>query len=568
MNALRPAPGGAHQRPLIEARGALLGAMPLMIGVKLLILAGSFGVPLFMMAVFDMVLAAQSEVTLAWLLGGLIIATIVAVAAEALRVAAAQAAGGRLAERLAGPAFDAAMRSGDTQALRDAETLRGFAASPAAVALLDAALAPLLLLVLALLAPSFAVFAVAVWMLLLAFGLAAERSARSSVVLANTATAATAIELGSAARGAEAVVGLGMLPALGDRWRSAEAIALALAGRAVRRSIAVAAMARGLRLLAGAGMVTLGALMVVDGSVTPGAMIAANLILARLLLPLESAAAAFRQFVDARSAWQRLDHALAAPQPRRDRTALPRPVARLLVDRLVFIPPGADRPALRGVSFSVEPGEVLGVIGSSAAGKSTLLRLVAGVESPSAGSVTLDGYATSLWDRADLATHVGMMPQHAPLPDATIAETIARLGAYKPAAVIAAAKAAGLHRVIGSLPFGYATPLAEAGFMLSGGQRQRLALARALFGEPCLVLLDEPDAQLDADGEATLAEVVAALKARGAAVVLTTHRPAVAGLADKLLLLNQGLVERSGPAAQVLRTLHEPPVRLLREAVA
>jgi ATP-binding cassette subfamily C protein len=359
------------------------------------------------------------------------------------------------------------------------------------------------------------------------------------------------------------VIGLGMLGTLADRWQRRQHHALCLAAQATRAVKRSETIVRVLRLAAGAGMVALGALLVIRGEISAGAMIAGNLILARVLVPFENAASASRQFSEARAAWRRLDAALAMTPSRRDSSALPRPAARLMADRLVFLPPGSDRPVLRGISFSLNAGEVLGIIGPSAAGKSTLLRLVLGMAAPTAGAVTLDGYGTALWDREDFARHVGFLPQHLALTDATVAETIARLAVPDPAAVIAAAKLAGLHQVIAALPHGYATTLAEAGLVLSGGQRQRLGLARALYGDPLLVVLDEPDAALDPDGEAVLMAAIATLRARGAMVVITSHRRAVIDAADKLLVLKHGLVDRYGDRATVLAELGLPPVRLV-----
>jgi ATP-binding cassette subfamily C protein len=411
-----------------------------------------------------------------------------------------------------------------------------------------------------------ALYAAASAALLLVLNLSLARAGRSGFVAANTAMAESGAEVGAAVRGAEAVIGLGMLGTLAERWQRRQHHALALAAQAVRAVKRSEVLVRVLRLAAGAGMVALGALLVIRGEITAGAMIAGNLILARLLVPFENAAAASRQFAEALAAWRRLDAALALPPPRRDRSSLPRPAARLVADRLVFLPPGSDRPVLRGISFSVGAGEVLGIIGPSAAGKSTLLRLVLGMAAPTAGTITLDGYGTALWDRGDFARHVGFLPQHLALTDATVAETIARLARPEPASVIAAAKAAGLHQVIAALPHGYATTLAEAGLILSGGQRQRLALARALHGNPLLVVLDEPDAALDAEGEAALMQAIAGLRARGAMVVVTSHRRAVIEAADTLLVLKHGLVDRYGPRATVLAELGQPAVRLVPTA--
>ncbi|WP_439577950.1 type I secretion system permease/ATPase [Elioraea sp.] len=548
------------------ARKASGTVLPLLLALNLLQLVSGLGLPLFLMSVFDRVFSTLSVPTLGALFIAFAIAMAVMAAAEGLRGVVLQAAGERLARRLAAPAFQAASALGAVQPLRDIEAMRAFAASPASGALLDGLWAPAFVLVLAMLDPAFAVYAVAAAIVLLLLNVLAERSGRSGLIAANMAAARSASEIGAAVRAAEAVVGLGMLGTLSARWRAAEAGALALAGRAVRRGKWVASFARALRMLATGGMVALGALLVIEGRVSAGAMIAANIILGRMLLPFESAAGAFRQFAEAIAAWRRLAEATALPPARRDRMALPRPAARLVADRVVFIPPGADRPVLRGVSFAIGPGEVLGVIGPSGAGKTTLLRLIVGMEAPTAGALTLDGYGTALWERADFARHVGYAPQHLALPDATVAETIARLGPVDPRTVIAAAKAADIHHAIAALPHGYATRLHEAGFLLSGGQRQRLAFARAVHGDPCVVVLDEPDAHLDVAGEAALVAAIERLRARGAAVVLTTHRRGLIVAADRLLVLKQGLVDRYGARGAVLADLEQPPIRLIRGA--
>jgi ATP-binding cassette subfamily C protein len=550
--------------PLARGASAAWAVAPVVVLLNALQALFGLALPLFLMAVFDRVLGTRSPATLAWLFAGLAVALVALAVADFVRTLALHWAGQALARRIADPAFRAACRAGGAvQPLRDVEALRSVAASPTLGTALDMLWMPAFLVALAFLGTAFALYGAAAAALLLVLHLGLARASRAGLIAANDAAAASGGEVVAAARCAEAVTGLGMLGPLASRWRQRQVEALALAARAVRRLRVTDALTRTLRLGAGGGMVALGAVLVIRGEATPGAMIAANLILARLLAPVDGASAAAQLLADAEAAWRRLGAALDAPAPRRDSAALPRPAPLLVADRVVFIPEGGDAPVLRGVSFTLRGGEVLGVIGPSAAGKSTLLGLAIGLAAPTAGALTLDGYATALWDRADLARHVGFMPQHLALHDGTVAQLIARLGQPDMRTVIDSAKRAGLHEAIMRLPCGYATPLAEAGHLLSGGQRARLALARALYGEPCLVVLDEPDAALDAEGEAALVAAVAAARERGAAVLLSSHRRAIIEAADRLLVLNQGLVERHGPREAVVASLGSPPVRLV-----
>jgi ATP-binding cassette subfamily C protein len=430
---------------------------------------------------------------------------------------------------------------------------------------LDLLWVPPLLAVLTLLHPAYGAVALLCCLVLLVLGLAADGGTRAPLMAAADAqqrsTAAQAVAL----RGAEAVLAMGMLPALAARWHAASAATLASAGAAARRVKALGSAIRALRLLMTGAMVATGVLLVLAGTATPGSMIAANLLLARLLLPFEQIGATLRDWIEALAVWRRLRGAMEAPPSGRDSIALPCTLGQLNVERLVYLPPGAARPVLRGLSFTVEPGEVLAIIGGSGAGKSTLLRLLLGMAPPGAGHVQLDGYATHLWDRQDFARHVGYLPQNFPLTDGTIAEIIARLGPADPALVVGAARQAGLHGLIGTLPQGYATPLSEAGFLLSDGQRQRLGLARALYGEPRLLVLDEPNAHLDAEGEATLVAAIEAVRRRGGSVVMVAHRRGLVAVADTLLVLRDGLIDRYGARGRVLDEIAEPPVRVARQ---
>ena len=268
-----------------------------------------------------------------------------------------------------------------------------------------------------------------------------------------------------------------------------------------------------------------------------------------------------RQWTDALAAWQRLRLAFAQPSPRRYLEPLPAPTPRLIVENLAFLPPGADRPLLRGITFAVEPGEAVAVVGPSSAGKSTLLRLIVGIAPPTAGGVFLDGTSTFLWEREDFARHVGFVPQRPSLLEESVLDNIGRMQNPDFARVVAAAKRAGVHRAIAGLPSGYSTKL--IGNLLSGGQRQRLALARALFSQPKLLVLDEPTAFLDGYGEADFLALLAELKRDGVTVLLATHRPSLLSSVDKVLVLRAGVVAQFGPAAEIGAQLRKRPFRLV-----
>ncbi len=549
-------------------RGALL-----LIAVSLACNLGALAVPIYNMEVFNRVMTTHNMRTLAGLTAGLAVGIVFYVAIDHLRLAAMEALGERFARRVAPPLLQAAQaaepRSADPmQALRDTETLRHFIGSPLLIAPFELAWSPVLLLVLFAMGWGYAVVGAACIVILTLLNLLGDVVARRHMADASDAAAAGFRDVAGAARSAEAVVAMGMLPALGRRWRRAEAQALSAGTRALLRNRGVTAATRALRNAMTGATVATGLVLVLNGYAAAGTLVAANMILARMLLPIEQFAATLRSWAEAGAAWRRVRALLGESVPFRYAHALPRPQGHLSVERLVYLPPGAERPILRGVSFCTGPGEIIGVIGPSASGKSTLLRLVLGMVEPTSGGVFLDGHSTFLWNREDFARHVGYVPQSLALSDATVAETIARGADPDLGAVIAAAKRADVHPTIAALPHGYATRLFGSGFVLSAGQRQRLALARALYGEPRLLVLDEPNAFLDADGEEMLVALLARLRAEGVGALVSAHRPSVLRSADKLLVLRDGLIEHFGEPAEVLRSMGGPSVRLLRGAAS
>jgi ATP-binding cassette subfamily C exporter for protease/lipase len=305
-----------------------------------------------------------------------------------------------------------------------------------------------------------------------------------------------------------------------------------------------------------------GALLVIQGELSPGAMIAANVLMTRALAPIDLMVGTWAGFLSAKDAYARLRDLLEA-HPLRNKPPMGiQPKGDVLLKDVVASAPGRKEPILKGVSAVMPAGTVTVVLGASGSGKSTLARVLLGIWPHSAGQVWLDGQAILNWDRMELGPHIGYLPQDIELFDGTIAENIARAGQVVSEKVIAAADASGLHQMILRFPKGYDTPMGEAGGLLSGGQRQRIGLARAMYGEPELVVLDEPNANLDDEGEAALVRAVQGMKAKGKTVVLISHRPGIVGVADRLLILHQGTVQASGPRDGVLAALQQQ-----REAV-
>ena len=551
-------------RPIVRQFGrALVFAFALTTACNLAGLA----VPLYNMELYNLVLNSRNIRTLEWLSAGLLVGLAVYAALDCLQGMLYIAMGDRFARLLSLPTLlAAAAKTQSAQAIRDLGELRAFVGGPLVAIPLDLLWTPLYLLVLFLLHWAYGALGLACAVLLATLNLAADMLTRKPLAEANEETARAYNEIAVTVRNAEAIEGLGMLPAVARRWQRSQDRMLAKLYAGTRTAKALAAASKAARLLMTGAMVALGLILAINGEASGGSMLASNMILAKLLLPFEQLVASWRAWVAAGAAWRRIRAVLAdGGAGKRETMPLPCHEGRLTVDRLVYIPPGIDRPVLRGVSFAIEPGEALGIIGPSGAGKSTLARLVTGICEPTAGGVYLDGHSTFLWEREDFGRHVGFVPQTVTLLDGTVAENIARMRAdADPAAVIEIAKRAGLHETIMRLPFGYATRVGEAGFVLSGGQRQRLALARALFGNPKLVVLDEPNANLDEEGERVLIDAIDAAREAGAAVMVIAHRPSIIAGVDKLLVLKDGLVDKFGAREAVMRMMSAPAIQLVK----
>ena len=514
--------------------------------------------PLYMLQVFDRVLASRSAETLAVLTTAAIAALLVMALLDVLRARLLTAAGAALDRRLGPRVLDGLLEqtarlSGAAylNGLRDVNTLRGFLGGTGLVTFFDAPWLPFFLLVIFLFHPVLGIVACAgaIVMLLLAF--LNEQLTRKPLEGAQAQARRAARFIDANVRNAEVVSALGMLPAVSRRWAGLNDAALAEQARAARLASFFSGWTKFTRQFIQLAMLGVGAWLVVGQDVTAGVMIAATILLGRALAPVETLVAGWRGLVEARSAWRRLDELLEANAKEDPHTTLPPPKGALDVERVIFA--FKDKPVLRGVSFKLEPGEALGLIGPSASGKSTLARLVVGVWRPSAGVVRLDSADLAGWPRERLGPHLGYLPQDVELFGGTVAENIARLGEPDSAEVIRAAQRAHVHELILRLPAGYDTEIGESGQALSPGQRQRIGLARALYGDPRLVVLDEPNANLDREGEEALMRCLQALKKDGVTVVVIAHRPSLLHGVDKMLVLREGMVERFGPRAEVMQ---------------
>jgi ATP-binding cassette, subfamily C, bacterial exporter for protease/lipase len=352
---------------------------------------------------------------------------------------------------------------------------------------------------------------------------------------------------------------MGMVTPLGGRWATFRAVTMEKSSGASERASTLSNATKFARQAIQVLIIAIGALLVIEGKIHAGLLFANMILASRALQPIERLVGSWDGLVNGTRAYQRLMGLLGVYQPGKVATSLPRPLGQLSVEGVSFAPPGVNRLILQGLNFKIEPGEMLGVIGPSGAGKSTLARLLAGIWKPNAGHVRLDGADVFAWDRAEFGRHVGYLPQDTELFSGSIRENIARFRSdVTDEQVVAAAQLAGVHEMILRLPEGYETELGETGFVLSAGQRQRVGLARALLGDIQLLVLDEPNASLDSEGEDALMNVLDVMKARGVTIVVVSHKPNVFRAADKMLVMRDGRIEMFGPREQVMARVVQP----------
>jgi PrtD family type I secretion system ABC transporter len=532
---------------------------------------------LYMLQVFDRVFASRSVETLVMLGLFALVALGLAFCMDRGRSLLLARAACTVDDALSAPALSAALTAAArgqpgaaASALPDIARLRSFLGSPAVQAMFDAPWLPVYLAVIFLLHPLLGWAALASAVALFALGLCSDRLLRADSAALTTGSRAAAQRIDALTRNAEVLVGMQMLGNAVAGWRG-EHQALQQTQQALAHTGAtLAAAGRTLRQWVQVAMLALGAWLVVAGHASPGIMIAATLLVGRALQPVEQLIAGWRSLVEVRGAWQRLQQ---QPLAAADAAALALPALRgaLSLERVglravpTALGAAAHRPPLVwGVSLAIDPGSCLGIVGASGSGKTTLLRLMLGLRQPDVGSVRLDGVELGNWPAAQLDGAIGYLPQDVELFAGTVAQNIARLGAIDAQQVMAAAQLAGIHEMVARLPMAYDTELGEQGAVLSGGQRQRIALARAVYGKPRLVVLDEPNASLDADGEDALSAAITALRKAGTTVVLVSHRPALMRHADTLAVLRDGALDFIGPREAVLARLGKQSVVPLR----
>lgn len=435
--------------------------------------------------------------------------------------------------------------------LRDVNSLRAFLTGPGILAVFDAPWVPVYVVIIFLFHPWLGTLAFAGALALFLLAIANEKMSRRPLEAMQVESRRAGRFAEQGIVNAEVARALGMVDGLAHGWEAHSRKGLEHQLQASRAGSLLTSITRFMRQALQIMMLAAGAYLVIDQQTTSGVMIAATLLLSRALAPVESAIAGWKGMVDARSAYARLQKLLEPDSGTEAVTELPPPMGHVQVERVVFGFRGQDRPVIKQISFEVPAGQALAIVGPSAAGKSTLARLIVGLWKPAIGVVRLDGADISGWPRERLGPHVGYLPQDVELFAGTVSQNIARMGEVDSAAVIEAARQANVHDLILRLPQGYDTPIGEGGAFLSAGQRQRIALARALYGRPRLVVLDEPNSNLDGEGETALIEAIRRLKADGATLIIVTHRSKLLSSMDRILVLRDGTIEKLGPPAEI-----------------
>ncbi|MDC7828719.1 MULTISPECIES: type I secretion system permease/ATPase [Pseudomonas] len=551
------------EQALIACKGSFLTVGFFSLFINLLLLVPSF----YMLQVYDRVLSSSSITTLVMLTLIMLLLMATYGALEWIRSRILVRVSTRLDlllnERLYDASFKQALYTGGAQAsaqpLNDLTGLRQFLTGQGLFAFFDAPWLPIYVAVMYFFHPLFGALTVLGAILLILLAYANEKLTGKRLAEANQENARATQFTSKNLRNAEVVASMGMMPSLFKQWRKRNTHVLGLQARASEHGGALSNLSKTLRMVLQSLILGLGAWLVIDHQITPGLMTAGSLLLGRALAPIDLMIGSWKGFISARGQYARLNEMMRQVQAEPPRMSLPAPKGNISVEQLILTPPGAFQPILKGISFNVTAGASVGILGASAAGKSTLARALLGIWPAQSGKVRLDGADIAQWKREELGPYIGYLPQDIELFDGSISDNIARFGQVDAKAVVEAAELAGVHEMILRLPQGYDTIIGANSGALSGGQRQRIGLARAVYGNPRLVVLDEPNSNLDEAGEKALGAALLRLKQTGATLFIVTHRVSVLAYVDNLIVMNDGQIVMSGQRDQVLAQLQGRP---------
>lgn len=519
---------------------------------------------IYMLQVYDRVLGSRNEVTLLMLtlmmLGAYLLMSGLELVRSFILVRVGAQFDMQLNKRVYTAAFEQNLKKAGGnagQALADLTNIRQFLTGNALFAFFDAPWFPVYLIVIFFFEPSLGLFALCGTAILVVLAYINEKVTKQPLAEANAMAIASTTLATNNLRNAEVIESMGMLPNLLTRWFKLHGKFLHLQAEASEKAGMVGAVTKFVQVSLQSLVLGFGALLAIEGKITPGMMIAASILVGRALAPVQQVIGVWKSYSSTRSAYERLVALLAANPERSAGMELPKPLGAISVEGVAAAPPGSQVPVIKGLNIAIAPGDVVGVIGPSGSGKSTLARLLVGVWPAFAGKVRLDGADIFTWNKGELGPYIGYLPQDIELFAGTVSDNIARFGEVDPEKVVEAAKRAGVHDLILHFPLGYDTLLGDGGAGLSGGQRQRLGLARAMYGDPSVIVLDEPNSNLDDVGELALVQAINDLRQRGKTIVLITHRTSAISATTKLLLLRDGVAEMYGPTNQVLAALQE-----------
>jgi len=547
-------------RSMGACRRAFYFVAVISLGINILMLSSA----IYMMQVYDRVLTTRNVDTLIVLSIIILFALVVLALLDGIRNQTMVRIGGWLDRQLSGATLASSISVGlvsggsTAQGLRDLSSLRGYMASPSVFPLFDAPFAPIFLLAIFLIHPTLGWIAVTGAVILFVFGVINDRVTKRASAESNSANIAALNYADTAVRNADAIEAMGMLPGLSKKYHAASEAAFDSQKTATDRSGLLSSTAKGLRLILQSAILGVGAWLVIQQEMTAGVMIAASIIMGRALAPVEQSITAWRAFTIARETYHRLEKHLETHKTSEDTTSLPVPTGQLQLEGVSYVPPGSEKAIVNNITGTLQAGDALGLIGPSASGKSTLGRMIVGALTPTKGAVRLDGANVATWDAVDRGPHIGYLPQEIEFFDGTIRENIARLTDASDEEIVEAAQLAGVHEMILTLPEGYESNIGTNGIRLSGGQRQRLALARAVFRKPKLLLLDEPNSNLDATGEQKLVEAIGHMRGLGTTIIVIAHRPNILAQMDLVLVLKEGEASMFGARDQVLEQIRAP----------